>query len=101
MIETNEHIRHDTIIAGDINAHNPLWDYDGKLDNKGSIIADIILNSNFMILNTGEHTFQSSATGQTSAIDVTIAHNSIANKISWQKSFENLGSDHFVIKLEL
>lgn len=30
------------IIAGDINAHHIFWNDDGKQNNKGTIIADII-----------------------------------------------------------
>lgn len=65
-----------TIIAGDINAHNSLWEYNSKNDQAGSILADIITESNFIILNTGEHTYQSLRNNYTSTLDIALAHNS-------------------------
>lgn len=84
-------------VAGDINAHNPLWESNSKNDNRGSIIADHITTSNFIVLNNGNHTFLSASTGQTSAIDITMAHSNISNDFNWTKTFENLASDHFIL----
>lgn len=48
-----------TIIAGDINAHNPLWESNHISDTRGDAFAEIILDSNLIILNNGDHIYQS------------------------------------------
>lgn len=90
-----------TIIAGDINAHNPLWERNGKNDRRGQLIANSIINSNFIILNNGDHTYISDSTGHTSAPDITLAHTNIAYKMDWEKNFETLNSDHFISKMQI
>lgn len=85
-----------TIIAGDINAHHSLWECDSNNDRHGIEIAEIIADSNFIVLNTGEHTYRSTRFQRTSAIDIALAHNSIATQMVWESSFENLSSDHFI-----
>lgn len=82
------------LIAGDINAHNPLWEHDSKMDNRGIAIADILNISNFITLNNGDHTYIKE--NGTSAVDIALAHIDIASDCEWQKNFENLNSDHFI-----
>ena len=43
-----------TIITGDINTHSPDW-HSPTTDHRGNIIADIIQNSDHIILNTNTH----------------------------------------------
>lgn len=88
-----------TIIAGDINAHNSLWEHNSKNDQKGKDIAEIILDSNFYVLNNGDHTYNCKQHNNTSAIDITLAHADIAIDIFWQNTYENLTSDHFIIEI--
>lgn len=88
-----------TLIAGDINAHNSLWESNSKNDTRGTTIADSINLSNFIILNNGDHTYISDSTGVSSAIDITLAHIDIAHNVEWTKTFETLDSDHFVLRI--
>lgn len=88
-----------TLITGDINAHNPLWERNGKIDFRGTFIADFINLSNFIVLNNGEHTYISDSTGNTSAIDISLVHLNIAHDFEWIITFETLDSDHFVLKM--
>lgn len=88
-----------TLIAGDINAHSLLWECNSKIDTRGTIIADAINLSNFIVLNNGDHTYISDSTGNTSAVDITLAHINIAPDLEWIKTFETLDSDHFVLKI--
>lgn len=45
-----------TILGGDINAYHELWDDKNITNSKGRIIAELINNTELIILNTGEHT---------------------------------------------
>lgn len=78
-----------------------LWEHDSKNDNSGNIIADIINNSNFIVANTGEHTYYSDRYNKSYAIDITLKHASIANEIHWENTFENLTSDHYISNNEI
>lgn len=77
-----------TIIAGDINAHNPLWESNHTSDARGDALAEIILDSDFLTLNNGDHTYQSNIDGHTSTIDITLAHSHIAHKFDWKKTLK-------------
>lgn len=88
-----------TLIAGDINAHNTLWESEHSVDAKGEIIAELINESNFLVLNNEDHTYQSEISGKTSALDITLVHTNIARNFDWSKNFENLYSDHFIINI--
>lgn len=68
------------------------------MDYKGAAIADIINPSNFIVLNNGAHTYVSDSTGLTSAPDITLAHIDIARDMVWDKIFETLDSDHYILK---
>lgn len=81
------------IIAGDINAHNNLWENHSSNDRKGQIIAEIISDSNFIVLNTGEHTHNSIKNNSTSALDVTIISRDLIKQSTWHVG-ENITSDH-------
>lgn len=70
-----------------------------KSDTRGDTFAEIILDANFITINNGDHTFKSDSNGLTSAIDITLAHSTISNKLDWNRIFENLGSDHFILDI--
>lgn len=88
-----------TIIAGDINAHNPIWESNHITDTRGDAFAEKFLDSNLIILNNGDHTYQSDSSVLTSAVDITLVHSHISYKFDWNKNFENLGSDHFILEI--
>lgn len=98
---TNYNNKTNVIIAGDVNAHNELWEMDSINNRAGETIAQIVLDSNFIVLNTGEHTYNSTRYNNTSAIDLTIVHNTIANDVFWEKTYENLSSDHFISNIQM
>lgn len=55
--------------------------------------------SNFIVLNDGDHTYISDSNGITSAVDLALPHINIAADFEWNKTFETLDSDHFVIRI--
>lgn len=87
------------LIVGDYNAHHPLWNRSGKTDRRGVIMADIITNSNLVILNDGSHTYEIIQNDilYKSALDVTLVSRNLALKADWTRVDEFLGSDHLPI----
>lgn len=47
------------IIGGDVNALHLVWDDKNRVNKRGKIICDILLKSQFHILNNGKATRQS------------------------------------------
>lgn len=91
------------IIAGDVNAHHPIWNKTGKIDGKGKVIAEAITDSQFFVLNTGEHTFQQNygGTPYESSIDITICSPDLIYGTEWCRKTEYLGTDHLPIIISL
>lgn len=87
------------IIAGDINAHNNLWELNSHTDSKGRIIANIITDSKLILHNDGTHTFQDTFHHTTSAIDITLSSPNLS--LNWKVENIKLGSKHFPIVLEI
>lgn len=84
------------IIGGDINAHDSMWENNSKNDRKGAIISETIVDSNFIILNNGDHTYQKLAKNYTSAIDISLVSPNLFSKITWQMDY-SLTTDHIAI----
>ena len=53
-----------TIITADVNAHSPLW-YSPTKDHKEELIEDILLNSNYITLNSNTPTFSTTQSNTT------------------------------------
>ncbi|GFS02392.1 ribonuclease HI [Elysia marginata] len=84
--------------GGDFNAHSPLWG-DERLDQRGKMIEDFLISNDDILLNDKVPTFIHSASGSTSAIDLTIASPTVALDYSWSVHDDLCGSDHFPIIL--
>lgn len=96
ILKINENKRK-TIIAGDINAHHALWENNSKNDQLGRLLADIITSSSLVLINNGNHTRQCKANHTTSAIDITLVSNDLADISFWDSKIDSIGSDHFPI----
>lgn len=90
-----------TIIGGDINAKNGLWNDDATEDELGKLIADVITTSNFSILNNGQNTHMNMYNNNESAIDITMVSQDLVSKSNWQIINDSIGSDHKPILIEL
>ena len=88
------------VIAGDLNAHSPLWDDSQPGDRWGDVLERWILDNPMAILNTGECTRVNRATGGESAPDVSLVHTSLVSGAEWEV-LPLLGSDHCPIKMTL
>lgn len=96
-----DQIRPPYIIAGDFNAHHPIW---GSLNisRRGNIIEQFVLrNPNVTLLNDGHPTHITLANGNLSAIDLTFSSSCIATKLNWEVHDDLNFSDHFPIKTSL
>lgn len=91
------------IIAGDVNAHHSMWNSDGRQDGRGRIIADLIGNSDFVLLNNGDYTYEKLMNGTVyqSAIDITLVSQNLANNVDWFRLDHFVGSDHFPVFTEI
>ena len=99
--EITEHLNHffslsNSIITGDINAHSKMW-HSNTNDHRGSLISDIINNSDHITLNTNTHTRTPFAKNQcNTSPDITIIPNDIFLNSSWKTNYA-LSSDHLPI----
>lgn len=84
------------ILLGDFNAHSDLWGSE-QLDERGKAIEEFISDNDLIILNTGAHTRIDLHDGKTSAIDLSIASESLARRLTWEVVSDTHGSDHFPI----
>ena len=75
------------LVVGDLNAHHELWD-SRPTDDRGNSLADSILVNSAAVLNNGDATRRSPATGTETSPDVTICHRSLVAR--WQG---NLGGN--------
>lgn len=97
--ELFSHFSTKTLIAGDFNGHHKNWSY--KNDNRGFKIMDSSLEHGFIYMNDGSVTRTEYVDNflQKSSPDITFASSDIIINFDWTVLNENLGSDHFIIKI--
>ena len=84
------------LITGDINAHSHQWQSPTE-DHRGSLIADIIANSNKITLNTNTPTrIPPHANQQPTSPDITTITNTLQRNTDWT-TMQALSSDHLPI----
>ena len=88
------------VIAGDLNAHSPLWDDSQPGDRQGEILERWVMDNPMAILNSGEATRVNRATANFSAPDVSLVHNSLVAGADWEV-LPLLSSDHYPVKMTL
>ncbi|KAF0288070.1 putative RNA-directed DNA polymerase from transposon BS [Amphibalanus amphitrite] len=90
-----------TIVAGDLNAHHPLWDADcDEADEVGERIATWLDSIGWTTLNDGRPTFTSYRSGGQTAPDAAFCSPSLARRTKWSIG-PDLGSDHLPMLLEI
>ena len=86
--------RPSSIIAGDFNAHHPLWGtHLTPVCSIGRSLAEALEDSNFVILNSGKSTHINGG-----CIDLTFASAHLAPHITWDV-LDSVVSDHFGISI--
>ena len=87
--------RSNTIIVGDFNAKNQLWN--STTDNeRGRAIEMLVTQNNFVVLNNGNATYQNTL-GHLSYIDLNLVSNNLGTKCAWYTLNNMMGSDHMLI----
>lgn len=81
------------LFVGDINAHHPLW---GSVhsDRRGDMMEEVFAQHDLVMLNSGETTYISHATGNESCIDVACCSSALAGLLEWNIVEDTHGSDH-------
>ena len=84
------------LVVGDFNAHSTTWgcNYTGP---RGRILETFICDESLCVLNTGQRTHFTMPSGQTSALDLSLASPQLAQLFTWSVNDEPLGSDHFPV----
>ena len=89
------------IVAGDFNAHSPLWDDASQdADNWGEELETWIDDHGLASLNDGSATHVNRATGSGGSPDVTLVHSSAVGGCVWQRQTIS-GSDHYPLLCEV
>ena len=88
------------VVAGDLNAHDPLWDDRQPPDRWGRHLEEWAGDNDLVCLNDGEPTRFNRATGGGSAPDISMVHASLLPGADWWRH-QLLGSDHLPLFLEL
>ena len=81
-----------SIVTGDFNSKNSLWN-SPDYNKNGYILEELIDENNFVVINTGQPTYQMASGGQ-SHLDLTLTSTSLALKCQWFTINSTLGSDH-------
>ncbi len=87
------------VIVGDFNAKHNLWN-SPVTDAKGKALADIITDSDFVVLNQHQPT-RTDSRGNTSHIDLSLASNNVALKCTWATKNSTMASDHHPILIKI
>lgn len=86
--------------CGDFNAHSTLWG--DKDDVNGDVSLGFKDEEELGCLNDGSGTRMDVVRGTESAIDLTLATVTLADKCEWEVLKDNaIGSDHFPIKIQV
>lgn len=90
-----------TVLAGDFNAHHPLWNNASKICPRGELIVDMIENRDLISINDGSPTMIKPPNTTPSAIDLTFVSSGIAPKTNWAVLDEEICGDHKIINFQI
>lgn len=93
-------IKEPFIILGDFNCHHSLWG-SYKIDKRGRLLEKVIDDHDSIILNSGDPTHINISNNRLSAIDLSIASPTIAQKCTWNVMDFPYDSDHFPILIDI
>lgn len=86
--------------CGDFNAHSILWG--DRTDGNGDVLLEFMDGEGVVCLNDGSGTRYDMARGSESAIDLTLATATLAEKCEWEVLKDStVGSDHFPIRIQI
>lgn len=99
-IFSNMHPSHNTLIMGDFNAHNVVWNC-YNTDMNGTHLLNSIDSTDLIIHNHSTYSHVNSINSSKSNIDLIITSTLFSDKLSFSVGDDTLGSDHFPFHVEL
>ena len=91
-----------SIILGDMNGHDPIWDSLQPPDPRGEEISKWIFDNNLAVLNHPDKSTRiNKRTGGLSSPDISVAGRNWSNKCSWSVGEQIDKSDHLPITLSI
>lgn len=90
-----------TVLAGDFNAHHPIWNNANKICSRGELLADLIENRNLIAINDGSPTMIRPPNTTPSAIDITFVSSDVAPNTNWEVLDEEICGDHKIIIFQI
>lgn len=87
------------IIAGDYNAHHPLWGCE-NYDSRGRMIEKLLVSTGACILNKKKPTYFSPTHKTSSSVDLALCTATLFPLLDWHVLDDPYGSDHFPIVLK-
>ena len=87
------------VILGDFNSHSTMWG-SCKLDNRGKIVEEFIINNDIVLLNDKTHTYFNTYKGTSSAIDLSLCSSALIIDFDWEVLDNLYGSDHYPLMLK-
>lgn len=89
-------IPHPFLLVGDINAHHPLWG-SNHVSPRGKILEECINETGLFVLNSGDSTYVSHASGIESCIDIACCSSDLAGQLDFSTAEDTRGSDHIPV----
>ena len=91
--------RENEIIAGDLNAHHPMWDGNcDSPDDVGERMVDFCMQANYDAMNDGSATRLHD--NNETAPDIVLCHSNLLRHASWELG-EDIGSDHLPMLVKI
>ena len=95
-------LRGPTLLIGDLSAHHPyLGDPLGTFNQRGEVISNLLLNTDFQILNDASPTRIDDRKGSLSRLDLVLGNVSLQRFSSSFSLGEDVGNDHLPIEVTL
>lgn len=90
-----------TILAGDFNAHNPLWNLQNNSCTRGELLVNFLDDSNLILMNDGSPTLIKPPNTIASAIDLTFVSDDLAPFVEWEILNEEISGNHKIIRFKI
>ena len=88
------------MILGDFNAHHPLWFDTRNTTPRGRMIAEVIEETDLILLDKNQYTNMWKVDKSFSHVDLSLCSPDLASKFHWDVHDEPLSSDHFPVLLK-
>ena len=88
------------ILLGDFNAHHPAWFDTRRIDDRGTMIVELIEENDIVLLDKDKPTMIWKVDKTFSHVDLTLCSSELMTVFQWDVNEEPLSSDHFPVFLK-